>query len=142
MKKGQEEIAKRRKQQEQKEKELREKHEKQEIVRREQERLFKEKQEAERKERERQLKEKQEAERKALVQSLIDCYNIECSQIDSEATARRKELESQAQNEIAQAQKQIGEFLKRKETFALFRKKNVMLNLMRKLLCWIGTLSK
>mgnify|MGYP004606660523 CR=1 FL=1 len=58
MKKGQEEIAKRRKQQEQKEKELREKLEKQEIARREQERLFKEKQEAERKEREIQLKEK------------------------------------------------------------------------------------
>ena len=115
MKKGQEEIAKRRKQQEQKEKELREKLEKQEIARREQE--------AERKEHERQLKEKQEAERRALVQSLIDRYNTECSKIDSEATARRKELESQAQKEIAQAQKQIGEFLKQKEDFTLFGKK-------------------
>lgn len=123
MKKGREEIAKRRKQQEQKEKELREKLEKQEIARREQERLYKEKQEAERKEREIQLKEKQEAERNALIQSLIDCYNTECSKIDSEATAARNGLESRAQNEIAQAQKQIGEFLKQKEAFALFRKK-------------------
>ena len=123
MKKGQEEIAKKRKQQEQKEKELREKLEKQEIARREQERLFKEKQEVERKERERQLKVKQESERKALAQSLIDRYNTECSEIDSEATARRKELESRAQNEIAQAQKQIDEFLKQKEVFTLFRKK-------------------
>lgn len=69
------------------------------------------------------MKEKQEAERKARVQSLIDHYNTECSEIDSEATARRKELESRAQNEITQAQKQIGEFLKQKEAFALFRKK-------------------
>ena len=122
MKKGQEEIAKRRKQQEQKEKELREKLEKQEIARREQERLFKEKQEAERKEREIQLKEKQEAERRALVQSLIDHYNTECSEIDLEATARRKELESRAQNEIAQAQKQIGDLLKKKQSFTFFRK--------------------
>lgn len=123
MKKGQEEITEKRKQQEQKEKERQEKLEKEEIARREQERLFKEKQEVERKERERQLKVKQEAERKALAQSLIDRYNTECSEIDSEAAARRKELESRAQNEIAQAQKQIGEFLKQKEAFTLFRKK-------------------
>ena len=69
------------------------------------------------------MKEKQEAERRALVQALIDRYNTECSKIDSEATARRKELESRAQNEITQAQKQIGEFLKQKEGFTLFRKK-------------------
>lgn len=122
MKKGREEIAKRRKQQEQKEKELREKLEKKEIARREQERLFKEKQEAERKEREIQLKEKQEAERNALIQSLIDCYNTECSKIDSEVTAARNGLESRAQNEIAQAQKQIGDLLKKKQSFTFFRK--------------------
>lgn len=122
MKKGREEIAKRRKQQEQKEKELREKLEKQEIARREQERLFKEKQEAERKEREIQLKEKQEAERNALIQSLIDCYNTECSKIDSEATAAGNGLESRARNEIAQAQKQIGDLLKKKQSFTFFRK--------------------
>lgn len=78
---------------------------------------------AQRAEQERLVKEKQEAERRALVQSLIDHYNTECSEIDLEATARRKELESRAQNEIAQAQKQIGEFLKQKEAFTLFRKK-------------------
>ena len=78
---------------------------------------------AQRAEQERLVKEKQEAERRALVQSLIDHYNTECSKIDLEATARRKELESRAQNEIAQAQKQIGEFLKQKEAFTLFRKK-------------------
>lgn len=78
---------------------------------------------AQRAEQERLVKEKQEAERRALVQALIDRYNTECSKIDSEATARRKELESRAQNEITQAQKQIGEFLKQKEGFTLFRKK-------------------
>lgn len=78
---------------------------------------------AQRAEQERLVKEKQEAERKARVQSLIDHYNTECSEIDSEATVRSKELESRAQNEIAQAQKQIGEFLKQKEIFTLFRKK-------------------
>lgn len=58
-----------------------------------------------------------------MVQSLVDRYNTECSKIDLEAIAARKELESRAQNEIAQAQKQIGEFLKQKEAFTLFRKK-------------------
>ena len=58
---------------------------------------------AQRAEQERLVKEKQEAERRALVQALIDRYNTECSKIDSEATARRKELESRAQNEITQA---------------------------------------
>ena len=35
----------------------------------------------------------------------------------------RKNFESCAQDEIEQAQKQIGEFLKQKEVFTLFRKK-------------------
>lgn len=97
--------------------------ERKEAEQKEQERRLKEKQEAEQKERERQINEEREAERDAMVQSLVDCYNTECSKIDLEAIAARKELESRVQNEIAQAQKQIGEFLKQKEAFTLFRKK-------------------
>lgn len=57
-----------------------------------------------------------------MVQSLVDHYNTECSETDSEATSRRKELESRAQNEITQAQKQIGDLLKKKQSFTFFRK--------------------
>lgn len=97
--------------------------ERKEAEQKEQERRLKEKQEAEQKEHERQINEEREAERNAMVQSLVDRYNAECSKIDLEAIAARKGLESRAQNEIAQAQKQIGEFLKQKEAFTLFRKK-------------------
>lgn len=97
--------------------------ERKEAEQKEQERRLKEKQEAEQKERERQINEEREAERNAMVQSLVNRYNTECSKIDLEAIAARKELESRAQNEIAQAQKQIGEFLKQKEAFTLFKKK-------------------
>ncbi len=97
--------------------------ERKEAEQKEQERRLKEKQEAEQKERERQINEEREAERNAMVQSLVDRYNTEWSKIDLEAIAARKELESRVQNEIAQAQRQIGEFLKQKEAFTLFRKK-------------------
>lgn len=60
--------------------------------------------------------------KKEIVQPLVERYNTECSEIDLEATARRKELESRAQNEIAQAQKQIGDLLKKKQSFTFFRK--------------------
>ena len=45
------------------------------------------------------------------------------SKIDSETATIRKKFESRAQEEVDQAQKQIGEFLKQKEVFTLFRKK-------------------
>ena len=61
--------------------------------------------------------------KKEIVQPLVERYNTECLKIDSENTVKRKELEKRAQNEIAQAQKQIGELLKQKEAFTLFRKK-------------------
>ena len=61
--------------------------------------------------------------KKEIVQPLVERYNTECLKIDSENTVKRKELEKRAQNEIAQAQKKIGELLKQKEAFTLFRKK-------------------
>lgn len=89
----------------------------------ENERILREKQEAERKEQERLLKAKQEAERKELIQSLVEQYHNECHKINLEFSAKRAELESIAQNEINQAQKQIFELQKQKVTFTLFKRK-------------------
>lgn len=97
--------------------------EQQDAARRKEEWLRREKQEKKQREQERLLKAKQEAERKELIQSLAEQYRNEYQKINFESSAKRAELENSAENEINQAQKQIGEFLKQKETFTLFRKK-------------------
>lgn len=97
--------------------------EQQDAARRKEEWLRREKQEKKQREQERILKAKQEAERKELIQSLAEQYRNEYQKINFESSAKRAELENSAKNEINQAQKQIGEFLKQKETFTLFRKK-------------------
>lgn len=97
--------------------------EQQDAARRKEEWLLREKQEAERKEQERLFKAKQEIERKELIQSLVEQYHNECHKINLEFSAKQTELESIAQNEINQAQKQILEFQKQKKTFTLFKRK-------------------
>lgn len=101
-----------------------------ELQQKENERVLRERQEAAQKkqekaqrEQERLLKAKQETERKELIQSLAEQYRNEYQKINFESSAKRAELENNAENEINQAQKQIGEFLKQKEMFTLFRKK-------------------
>lgn len=97
--------------------------EQQDATRRKEEWLRREKQEKAQREQERLLKAKQETERKELIQSLAEQYRNEYQKINFESSAKRAELENNAENEINQAQKQIGEFLKQKEMFTLFRKK-------------------
>lgn len=100
------------------ERELRQKREQQERIEQE-----KRKEQEAQEEQRRLLKEKQEAERKATIRFFVNQYNSECRKIDSETATIRKKFESRAQEEVDQAQKQIGEFLKQKEVFTLFRKK-------------------
>lgn len=97
--------------------------ERQEAAQKKQERLIKEQQETARRKEEWLLREKQETERKELIQSLVEQYHNECHKINLEFSAKQTELESIAQNEINQAQKQILEFQIQKKTFTLFKRK-------------------
>lgn len=97
--------------------------EQQDTARRKEEWLRREKREKEQREQERLFKAKQEAERKELIQSLAEQYRNEYQKINFESSAKRAELENSAEKEINRAQKQIGEFLKQRESFALFRRK-------------------
>ena len=91
-----------------------------EAVKQENERLLKERQEAEKLEKERLLKEQQKKE--LFIQSMISEYNDGFKKINLEISNQRKELESKAQIEISQAQQQISDLLKKKQSFTFFGK--------------------
>lgn len=83
--------------------------------RRERESLFEKQQEEER-----LLKQQQEKE--LLIQSIVTVYNDGCKKINAEMSNRKKELENKAQVAISQAQQQIADLLKKKQSFTFFRK--------------------
>ena len=91
----------------------------------EKERILKEKEEREtlfekQQEEERLLKQQQEKE--LLIQSIVTVYNDGCKKINAEMSSRKKELENKAQVAISQAQQQIADLLKKKQSFTFFRK--------------------
>lgn len=77
-------------------------------------------QEEERRKKERLLKEKQEKE--LFVQSMISEYNDGFKKINLEISNRRKEFESKTRIAISQAQEQITDLLKKKQSFTFFGK--------------------
>ena len=83
--------------------------------RRERESLFEKQQEEER-----LLKQQQEKE--LLTQSIVTVYNDGCKKINAEMSNRKKKLENKAQVAISQAQQQIADLLKKKQSFTFFRK--------------------
>lgn len=82
--------------------------------------MLRKKQEEERRKKERLLKEKQEKE--LFVQSMISEYNDRFKKINLEISNRRKELESKTRIAISQAQEQITDLLKKKQSFTFFGK--------------------
>ena len=101
----------------------------------EQNRIIKEKQAAEKQELERKLKEEQrekhertlreEQLRKKLLQVILAFISrvAEDKEAEAKLAEKRKRLEEEAGEQIQQAQNQIDEFLRQKNTFSLFRKK-------------------
>ena len=106
----------RRRELEQKCKEQQEKERKaQEEEKREKERLY-----AKQQEEERLLKQQQEKE--LLIQSIVTVYSDGYKKINAEMSNRKKKLENKAQVAISQAQQQIADLLKKKQSFTFFRK--------------------
>lgn len=101
----------------------------------EQDRILRKKQEADKRELEEKLKERQREEQERLVRAeqmrkkLLQVILAFISRVaeDKEAEAKlaekRKRLEEEAGEQIQQAQNQIDEFFRQKNTFSLFRKK-------------------
>lgn len=66
---------------------------------------------------------KEATERKATIQSLVDSYYTNCQEIQRKTIIKKKSFEDNAKNEIERSQNEIGTYLKRKKTFALFKRK-------------------